>query len=261
MQLPESDIKTREVLAWKGVHLLHYDLSSCSQKVRILLGELGIDYISHTVNLRRDEQRSDWYLGINPRGVVPVLVHDGAVHIESNEIIEYLDRQFAKEGSSFLPFLDHEQQQMHELMRLEDRLHPDLRTVTFTYLAPDPSNHAPLLRDADFGYIGRFHDACTRLDRRLKDHRYLLGERMTLADIAWFTTLHRLNLAGYPFRDHPNLQEYFARIAGRPAFRKEAAAGPHMLRLGGSVYRRMNRLFRNSLPRDYKRWRRERPAA
>jgi glutathione S-transferase len=188
MQLPDSDIRTREVLAWKGVHLLHYDLSSCSQKVRILLGELGIGYISHPVNLMRVEQRSDWYLGINPRGLVPVLVHDGAVHIESNDIIEYLDRQFAKEGGSFLPIADAEQQQMQELMSLEDQLHPDLRTVTFTYLAPDPSDHAPPLSDADFGYIGRFHDACTRLDEQLKDQRYLLGERMTLADISWFTS-------------------------------------------------------------------------
>jgi glutathione S-transferase len=261
MQLPDSDIKTREVLAWKGVHLLHYDLSSCSQKVRILLGELGIDYISHPVNLMRDEQRSDWYLGINPRGLVPVLVHDGAVHIESNDIIEYLDRQFAKEGNSLLPTVDAEQQQMHELMILEDQLHPDLRTVTFTYLAPDPSDHAPTLPDADFGYIGRFHHACTRLNEQIKDQPYLLGQRMTLADISWFITLHRLNLAGYPFRDHPNLQAYFARIAGRPAFRKEVAAGPLMLRLAGSVYRRLNRLFRKSLPRDYGRWRSEQPVA
>jgi glutathione S-transferase len=261
MQLPDSDIRTREVLAWKGVHLLHYDLSSCSQKVRILLGELGIGYISHPVNLMRDEQRSDWYLGINPRGLVPVLVHDGAVHIESNDIIEYLDRQFAKEGGSFLPIADAEQQQMQELMSLEDQLHPDLRSVTFTYLAPDPSDHAPPLSDADFGYIGRFHDACTRLDEQLKDQRYLLGERMTLADISWFITLHRLNLAGYPFRDHPNLQDYLTRIAERPAFRKEVAAGPLAIRLAGSLYRHLNRLFRKSLPRDYQRWRNERAAA
>ena len=261
MRLAEGDIQTREVLTWKGVHLLHYDLSSCSQKVRILMGELGIDYLSHPVDLRRDEQRTDWFLGVNPRGLVPVLVHDGAVHIESNDIIEYLDRQFADAGCSLLPTSEAEQQQMRRLMQLEDRLHPDLRTITFTYLAPDPSNHAPQLSDTDFGYIGRFHDACTRLNGQLQDQPYLLGDRMTLADISWFITLHRLNLAGYPFRVHPNLLEYFARIAGRPAFRKEVAAGPLMLRLAGSVYRRLNRLFRRSLPRDYGRWRSELPAA
>ena len=260
MQLPESEIKTREVLAWQGVHLLHYDLSSCSQKVRILMGELGINYISHPVNLMRDEQRTDWYRGINPRALVPVLVHDGAVHIESNHIIEYLDRAFADKDSSFLPLSEAEQAQMHKLMALEDQLHPDLRTVTFTYLAPDPSDQAPSVSGEDFGYLGRFHEAFAHLNELLQNQPYLLGERMTLADISWFITVHRLNLAGYPIRQHPNLQAYLARISQRPSFRKQVATGPLMLRLGGSVYRRLNRL-RKSLPRDYDRWRSELTAA
>ena len=254
MQLDDKDIRTREVTQWQGLHLLHYDLSSCSQKVRILIGELGIDYVSHPVNLMRDEQRTDWYLGINPRGLVPVLVHDGVVHIESNDIIEYLDQQFAASGSSLLPVNDAERQQMHELMDLEDTLHPDLRTVTFTYLAPDPSDHAPSVAADDFGYIARFHDALTRLDDRLQDQPYLLGERMTLADISWFITLYRLRLAGYPFTNHPRLEEYFSRICSRQAFRKEVAAGPLPIRLAGAVYRRVNRLFRRSLSRDYESW-------
>ncbi len=260
MQLDDGVIKTREVTQWKGLHLFHFDQSSCSQKVRILLSELGIEFTPHPINLMRGEQRSDWYLGINARGLVPVLVHDGIVHIESNDIIEYLDRQFAEKDSSFLPTTDAEQQKMRELMDLEDQLHQDLRIVTFTYLAPDLDNHGPAPDDS-LDFIGRFHNAFTELDSLLQTQPYLLGGRMTLADISWFITLHRLNLAGYPFGNHPQLQEYFSRVAGRPAFRKEVAAGPILLRFGGSVYRRLNRLFRNSLPRDYGRWRSEQPAA
>jgi len=44
VQLLDSDIKTREVLDWKGVHLIHYMGSSCSQKVRIFLNLKGIDW-------------------------------------------------------------------------------------------------------------------------------------------------------------------------------------------------------------------------
>ncbi len=260
MQLDDGAIKTREVTAWKGLHLFHFDQSSCSQKVRILLRELGIEFTPHPINLMRGEQRSDWYLGINARGQVPVLVHDGVVHIESNDIIEYLDQQFAKEDSSFLPNTDAERQRMRELMDLEDQLHQDLRIVTFTYLAPDFDNQASAPVD-NLDFIGRFHNALTELNRLLQTQAYLLGERATLADISWFITLHRLNLAGYPLRDHPNLKEYFSRIAERPACRKEVAAGPLMLRLAGSAYRRLNRLFRKSLPRDYGRWRIEQPTA
>ena len=260
MQLDDGEIKTREVIAWKGLHLFHFGQSSCSQKVRILLRELGIDFTPHPINLMRGEQRSDWYLGINTRGQVPALVHDGTVHIESNDIIEYLDRQFAKKDSSFLPSTDAERQRMRELMDLEGELHQDLRIVTFTYLAPDLDNHAPA-QDHSLGFIGRFHSAFMELDSLLQTQPYLLGERMTLADVSWFITLHRLNLAGYPLHDHPNLYEYFTRIAQRPTFRHEVAAGPLPLRLASSIYRRLNRMFRNSLPRDYRRWRSQQPAS
>jgi glutathione S-transferase len=256
MRLDPTDIRTREVLEWQGLHLLHFAMSSCSQKVRILMGELGIDYVSHPVNLMRDEQQSDWFLGINPRGLVPVLVHDGEVHTESNDIIEYLDRQFAKEGSSLLPTSEAEQALMRELMDLEDELHGDLRTVTFTYLAPDSGDRTAQETGDELGYIRRFDEAFKRLDARLQDHPYLLGDRMTLADISWFITLYRLDLAGFPMQHYPALKTYFDQISRRPTFRKELAAGPLLMRLGAGAYRRVNRLFKHSLPKDYERWRR-----
>lgn len=254
MELNPTDIQTKEVLEWEGLHLLHYDLSSCSQKVRILIGELGIPYTSHPINLMRNEQRSDWYLGINSRGQVPVLVHDGKVLIESNDIIEYLNEQFSQKDNSLLPTTVDEQQQMHELMALEDKLHPDLRTLTFTYIAPDPGGHEPKQTEQNFEFIGRFDSACSLLNTKLQGRSFLLGNRMTLADISWFITLYRLTIAGYPLQKHSTLKTYFDRISGRAAFKSQLSAGPLLIRLAGSIYRRVNRLFKNSLPRDYIRW-------
>ena len=92
MRLADTQVTTAEVRRWRGVHLLHFQASSCSQKVRILLAEKGIAWTSHPVNLARHEKTRPWFLGINPRGVVPVLVHDGAVHVESNDLLEYIDQ-------------------------------------------------------------------------------------------------------------------------------------------------------------------------
>ncbi len=74
VQLVDSDIKTREVLGWKGIHVLHFAGSSCSQKLRVFLNLKGIEWQSHPVDLPNYENMQPWFLGINPRGLVPVLV-------------------------------------------------------------------------------------------------------------------------------------------------------------------------------------------
>lgn len=56
VQLVESDIKTREVLDWKGVHVLHFMGSSCSQKLRVFLNLKGIPWESHHVDLMAERE-------------------------------------------------------------------------------------------------------------------------------------------------------------------------------------------------------------
>jgi len=48
MKLDITDIKTKEVLSWEGIHLLHFKGSACSQKLRIFLNIKNID------NLEKD---------------------------------------------------------------------------------------------------------------------------------------------------------------------------------------------------------------
>lgn len=252
MRLEDKDIKTREVTQWRGLHLFHFDMSSCSQKVRIVFRELGLSFTPHPINLMKDEQETDWYLGINPRGEVPVLVHNGAVHTESNDIIQYIDENFASPGKSLLPQSATERQTMQALLDTENDLHGDLRTVTFTYLAPDMKNRAG--NTDSLSFIGRFHNAFQTLDERLASNTYLLGDRLTLLDISWFITLFRVERAGYPLAEHPRLAAYFSRISQRPSFQREINAGPLPMRLVGAAYRRFSRLMRGSLVRDYQRW-------
>jgi glutathione S-transferase len=136
MRLRDDQVRTEEAKSWKGVHLLHFQASSCSQKVRILLSEKGIPWTSHPVNLARFENTRPWFLGINPRGVVPVLVHDGAVHVESNDIMEYLDEHLPSSAQPFFSRGLDERRLVAELLQLEDSLHMDLRTITMGFIVP-----------------------------------------------------------------------------------------------------------------------------
>ena len=84
--MPEIIPTNQEVLSFRGLHLYHYGMSNCSQRVRMVLEEKGLPWTSHHLDLARNEHATPAYQGINPNGVVPTLVHDGKVIIESVDI-------------------------------------------------------------------------------------------------------------------------------------------------------------------------------
>jgi glutathione S-transferase len=77
----------------KVLELYHNINSVCAQKVRIALEEKGQEAEEHLLTLRGD-QNEPAYLKLNPNGVVPTLVHDGAPIVESSLILYYIDEVF-----------------------------------------------------------------------------------------------------------------------------------------------------------------------
>jgi glutathione S-transferase len=71
--------------------LYHNALSTCSQKVRLVLAEKGIEFESRLIDLMSGQQHDPQYVALNPKHVVPTLVVDGEVVRESSIIAEYLD--------------------------------------------------------------------------------------------------------------------------------------------------------------------------
>lgn len=252
MKLLNSDIKTKEVLDWKGIHLINFQYSACSMKTRIYLNLKGIPFTSHQIDLTSGENFSDWFQGINPRSLVPVLIHDGDVHIESNDILQYLEKSY-KENP--LTPKDSEET-VNELLRFENDLHEDIRNVTFKFMVPRILNkgHAPkpksknkatlhgeadLLDDKNRKYwedykesgitdenvrssLIRLKNALSEIDQNLHINDFILGNKLSLIDIAWFVYVTRLTYVKYPLKDlHPNVYIWHKRLYEKEVFRKE----------------------------------------
>lgn len=252
MKLLSSDIKTKEILDWKGVHLLNYQFSACSMKTRIYLNLKKIPFTSHQINLSAGENFSEWFQGINPRSLVPVLIHDGEVHIESNDILEYLEGCFKE--SPLIP--ENMEEKSKELLKFEDNLHVDIRNITFKFLVPrflnkgksvqpKAKNKATLNGELDsmddvnrnfwehyekYGITDedasrsliRFRTALEDLNDQLEDSPYILGAELSLVDIAWFIYATRIQHANYPLkRLHPNVSGWYERLYANVLFRKE----------------------------------------
>ena len=74
--------------------ILHgYYRSSAAYRVRIALNLKGLQVEHRFVHLRRGEQRSDAYRGVNPQGLVPTLEVGGRRIAQSLAIIEYLEER------------------------------------------------------------------------------------------------------------------------------------------------------------------------
>ncbi len=74
------------------MRLYDYFRSSAAYRVRIALNYKGLEPERAFVHLRRNAQRDEAFLALNPAGLVPALVtDDGAVLTQSLAIIEYLD--------------------------------------------------------------------------------------------------------------------------------------------------------------------------
>jgi glutathione S-transferase len=76
------------------LELHHNNISVCAQKVRIVLAEKNLPWTGRHVSLAKGEQLTPEFKKLNPRGVVPVLVHDGSTIVESSVICSYLDDVF-----------------------------------------------------------------------------------------------------------------------------------------------------------------------
>ena len=276
MRMDDSQVTTAEVKEWKGLHLLHFPLSSCSQKVRILLREKQLEWESHPIDLMREAHVTPWFLGINPRGVVPVLVHDGVVHVESNDILQHLDA-LPSPADSYFPLDAAEREVARQSLAAEDALHMDLRAITMGFLAPsrlvrkspktleayekdgardDKRDHEiawwrdfakrGITRERALRSANAFEQAFDVLESRLADGPWLIGDRISVLEIAWFISIHRVVFAGYPIEHHPRLEAHYRKLLERPAFAKETRGrGPAAQ--AQKAYRMMRRLTRSTL--------------
>ena len=127
--LAPAEVTSAAAKAHRGVHLYHDPQASpCCRAVRICLKLKGIPYVTHNVSVQNFDNLKPAFFEINPRGLVPVLVHDGKVHVETADIIAYIDAAFSESGPRLLPGALHARAM--QLLAQADSLRMHLRTIS-----------------------------------------------------------------------------------------------------------------------------------
>ena len=256
----------------EGLHLFHFDGAPCAQRVRFALGEKGLKrgrevrfdasdpasskgepgrWVSRKVSLVKKHHMTETYAQIHPDMVVPALVHDGSLYLESMDIIEYLDSVFP--GPQLIPQNSAQHEQVLALVEEAKVLHLSIRYVTFHWglgrlamlsakerdklneLAAAGSDGENLVSfyaaystrtiamEVFEDHLARLYRAFERLDGEMKDGRkYLAGDEFSIADIFWSMKVLRLLETGYPLAEqHPLLARWYEGVRSRPAFQHE----------------------------------------
>ncbi len=231
--------------------LYHAPTAVCAAKVRMVLAEKELAYDGHLLNLHTGDQFKPEYMKLNPNAVVPTLIHDGHILIESTVINEYLDEAFTDKPLRPAGALGHAHVRLWT--KKEDTIHDAINTMTASIVfrhelmqkppeeraaryakIPDPAKRAKWEKMmADGLDAAVVHEALIRFIRHFRDMEkaldkgpWLVGEQFTLADaglLSFFYRLEFLSCAGL-WRDHfPKVTDWYERSKGRPAFQTAIA--------------------------------------
>lgn len=235
-----------------GLHLFHFGMSNCSQRVRICLFEKGVDWESHPVDMVRNEHASEWFQQLNPLGLIPVLVHDGDIVTESIDIIRHIDKRFP--DKSLIPSNQLLLSEMENILRFADGAQGAIKLLSHEFLFK-PSRFAMGLGFKKFSrnhgnselvaFRKRFINnefteeelnaaieemsTCysileESLSKKTREETWLVGGRFSLADVAWMVNVHRMELIGFPLDLYPHISEWYRACKHRESFKKGLSA-------------------------------------
>ena len=230
--------------------LYDYGNSVCCQKVRITLVAKGLAWEARRVDLFKLEQYDPEYLKLNPKGVVPTLVHDGVPVLESTLICEYLDETFPDpplapkdpagrarmrvwskyvdeglfDGVTELSFSAMFRERMKAMPA-------EVRARRFRNIG-DPRRRDRFMSTFEHGVhspfvlhgIAAYERAFKHLEATLTEGGpWIMGAQPTLADIALMpfgARLDNLGLLGVWTDERPHVRDWWARVREWPAFRR-----------------------------------------
>jgi glutathione S-transferase len=227
--------------------LYHGLASTCSKKVRMCLSEKGLAWESHLLNLQKFEQHDPAYLKLNPKGVVPTLVHDGEAICESTHIIDYLEATFPDPSLSpgddagrtrmteweqwsdevgyaavYVPTWDKlsrpvaEKLSDQELEDVLERVPTEERRSRWQQVARGGFTDAEL--DGAYDKMWQTFD---RMELALSDGIFLAGDELSLGDIAMVPFVERMTDLRPDITDtetYPSVHAWLARLAERPSW-------------------------------------------
>ena len=200
----------------------HPNSPNCTD-VLATANHLGIALDLHLVDLLKGAQKDPAFLSINPNGKVPTLMDGDFVLSESNAIMQYL--------ASRMP--------NNSLWPADDRTRADICRWQFWQASQWSKATGTLVWENMIKkFLGQggpdpakvkegeelFHASAAVLDGHLKEHQYLVGGGLTLADFSVAAALIYARPGRLPLEKYENIRAWYGRLEKLEAWKKALPA-------------------------------------
>ena len=195
---------------------LYYYPGACSMAPHIVLREAGYKFDLDKVDFASMKTASgEDYSKVNPKGYVPAIkLDDGQVLTEVAVILQYLADQKPQSGLAPKAGTMERYRLMEWLNFVATEIHKTLGALFNPKITPDWKENQ----------IALFGKRCEILTRNLSGKQYLMGDKFSLADTYLFTILNWSHFLNVDMSKWPELKDYMARVAARPAVKEAMKA-------------------------------------
>ena len=194
-----------------------------SRKVLAGLDLLGTEYHLNLINYFTGEHKSPEYLKINPHATVPCAVDDGTTIPESNAILMYAADRGG--GNPAYPADFKQRASVNRWLLWEASVwFPSSYVYLVEYVVKPLQNIEPdesVINDQ----APTWHKLATLLDTQLSKTKWLVGDQVTVADIAVAAPIHLHVAQRLPLDRYPHLKRWLTEGVQRlPCWQKTQAA-------------------------------------
>jgi len=190
------------------IKLHDFPLSGHAHRVRLMLSLLDLDYERIEVGLAKGEQHSEAYLKLNPFHLVPVLEHEGLVIRDSNAIITYLAKKYAKE---WYPDDAVSSAKIHEWLSIATKeLSEGPGAARLVNVFGAGLDHQAV--------IDKSHELFTIMNQHLSTNEWFALDQISVADIALYTYTAHAPEGDVSLENYPHIRVWITKIEALKGF-------------------------------------------
>lgn len=174
-----------------------------------------------------DQLKQDWYLKLNPHGVIPTLVDGDLVLCESNAILQYLAETYDKDGKFSYKLATNPIEYWQQLKWMFYQATQFAGTLkSFNVYIKVEGNDKNVFNS----YLDEFERTYKVMDDQLKENTWFVGDKFTFVDLAFAVGHHRRNevckligddvsFKGYDTK-FPHVEEWYNRVLAIPGVKE-----------------------------------------